>query len=97
MINKNNIKISLATIYNTLKQFSNYGIIREIVVDNNKSIYCTNNKPHYHLYIEDEEKIIDIENNKIDLSNISQIPACLNLHDIDIIVRIRTIKDKKIN
>ena len=89
-------KISLATIYNTLKQFSSIGLIREIVVDQNKSLYCTNNESHYHLYIEDEGKIIDIPTQNIDL-NISSIPACLKLHNIDVIVRIRTLKEKNIN
>ena len=88
-----NHKISLATIYNTLKQFSSYGLIKEIVVDQSKSMYCNNHQPHYHLYIEDEEKIIDIPRNNINLSNIAAIPACLNLHNIDIIVRIRTLKE----
>ena len=92
-INKLGYKISLATIYNTFKQFFSYGLLREIVVDQNKSIYCNNQMPHYHLYIEDEGKIIDIPNKNIDLSNIPQIPACLNLHNIDIIVRIRTLKE----
>jgi len=86
-------KISLATVYNTLKQFTKLGLIREIVVDQNKSIYCTNNQSHYHLYIEDENKIIDVPTQNIDL-NIPSIPACLNLHNIDVIVRIRTLKDK---
>ena len=86
-------KISLATVYNTLKQFTKLGLIREIVVDQNISIYCTNNQSHYHLYIEDENKIVDIPTQNIDL-NIPSIPACLNLHNIDVIVRIRTLKDK---
>ncbi len=85
--------ISLATIYNTLKQFSSFGLLKEIVVDQNKSMYCNNKEPHYHLYVEDEAKIIDIPNSNIDLSNIPEIPACLNLHNIDIIVRIRTLKE----
>ena len=55
-VRKENRKISLATVYNTLKQFTNLGLIREIVVDQNKSIYCTNKESHYHLYIEDEKK-----------------------------------------
>ena len=59
-IKKEDRKISLATIYNTLKQFTKIGLLREIVVDQNKSLYCTNKKSHYHLYIEDEGKIIDI-------------------------------------
>ena len=94
-VRKDDRKISLATIYNTLKQFTQIGLIREIVVDQNKSLYCTNKEPHYHLYIEDEGKIVDIPTKNIDL-NIPSIPACLNLHNIDVIVRIRTLKDKDI-
>ena len=95
-VKQNDRKISLATIYNTLRQFTSLGLIREIVVDQNKSLYCTNNESHYHLYIEDEGKIIDIPTKNIDL-NISSMPACLNLHNIDVIVRIRTLKEKNIN
>ena len=92
-VQKEDRKISLATIYNTLKQFKNIGLLKELVIDQNKSIYCTNHDAHYHLYIEDENKIIDIPQKNIDL-NIPEIPACLNLHNVDIIVRVRTLKDK---
>ena len=93
-VKKDERKISMATIYNTLKQFTSLGLIREIVVDQNKSLYCNNNQSHYHLYIEDEGKVIDIPTQNINL-NIPSIPACLQLHNIDVIVRIRTLKDKK--
>ena len=93
-VKKDERKISMATIYNTLKQFTSLWLIREIVVDQNKSLYCNNNQSHYHLYIEDEGKVIDIPTQNIDL-DIPSIPACLKLHDIDVIVRIRTLKDKK--
>ena len=93
-VKKENRKISMATIYNTLKQFTSIGILREIVVDQNKSLYCNNKQSHYHLYIEDEGKIVDIPTQNIDL-NIPSMPACLQLHNIDVIVRIRTLKDKK--
>ena len=92
-VKKEDRKISMATVYNTLKQFTNLGLVREVVVDQNKSLYCTNHKSHYHLYIEDEGKIVDIPTKNIDL-NIPSIPACLQLHNIDVIVRIRTLKDK---
>lgn len=92
-VKKEERKISMATVYNTLKQFTSLGLIREIVVDQNKSLYCNNNKSHYHLYIEDEGKVIDIPTKNIDL-NIPSIPACLQLHNIDVIVRIRTLKNK---
>ena len=93
-VKKDERKISMATIYNTLKQFTSLGLIREIVVDQNKSLYCNNNQSHYHLYIEDEGKVIDIPTKNIDL-NIPSIPACLQFHNIDVIVRIRTLKNNK--
>ena len=93
-VKKEDRKISMATVYNTLKQFTSLGLVREVVVDQNKSLYCTNHKSHYHLYIEDEGKIVDIPTKNIDL-NIPSIPACFQLCNIDVIVRIRTLKDKK--
>ena len=93
-VKKEDRKISMATVYNTLKQFTSLGLLKEVVVDQNKSLYCTNHKSHYHLYIEDVGKIIDIPTKNIDL-NIPSIPACLQLHNIDVIVRIRTLKNKK--
>ena len=92
-VKKEDRKISLATIYNTLKQFSNIGLLKELVIDQNKSIYCTNHDSHYHLYIEDEGKLIDIPQKNVDL-NIPQIPACLKLHNIDVIIRVSTLKNK---
>ena len=92
-VKKEDRKISLATIYNTLKQFTKIGLLKELVVDQNKSIYCTNHDPHYHLYIEDEGKVIDIPQKNIDL-NIPSIPACLSLHNVDVVVRVRTLKEK---
>ena len=48
------------------------------------------------IVVMDEGKIVDIPTKNIDL-NIPSIPACLKLHNIDVIVRIRTLKDKDIN
>ena len=55
-------------------------------------LYCNNNKSHYHLYIEDEGKIHDIPTKNINL-DIPSIPACLSLHNIDVIVRVRSLKE----
>ena len=91
-LRKEDRRISLATVYNTLKQFTKLGILKEVVVDQNKSLYCNNNKSHYHLYIEDEGKVVDIPTENINL-DIPSFPACLNLHNVDVIVRVRTLKD----
>ena len=90
-VKQENRKISLATVYNTLKQFKKLGLLKELLLDQNKSLYCTNHDDHYHLYIEDEGKIVDIPKKNIDL-NIPEIPACLQFHNIDIVVKVRTLK-----
>ena len=92
-VRKEDRKISLATVYNTLKQFTKLGIIKEIVVDQNKSLYCNDYKSHYHLYIEDEGKVVDIPTKNINL-DVPSIPACLSLHNVDVVVKVRTLKDK---
>ena len=91
-VRKEDRRISLATVYNTLKQFTKLGILKEVVVDQNKSLYCNENKSHYHLYIEDEGKVVDIPTENINL-DLPYFPACLNLHNVDVIVRVRTLKD----
>ena len=91
-VRKEDRRISLATVYNTLKQFTKLGIIKEVVVDQNKSLYCNNYESHYHLYIEDEGKVVDIPTENINL-DLPSFPACLNLHNVDVIVRVRTLKD----
>ena len=85
-------RISLATVYNTLKQFTKLGILKEVVVDQNKSLYCNEDRSHYHLYIEDEGKVVDIPTENINL-DLPSFPACLSLHNVDVIVRVRTLKD----
>ena len=91
-IRKEDRRISLATVYNTLKQFTKLGILKEVVVDQNKSLYCNEDKSHYHLYIEDEGKVVDIPTENINL-DLPSFPACLSLHNVDVIVRVRTLKD----
>ena len=92
-VRKEDRKISLAKIYNTLKQFTKLGILKEVVVDQNKSLYCNDHESHYHLYIEDEGKVVDIPTKNSNL-DIPSFPACLSLHNVDVIVRVRTLKEK---
>ena len=92
-VRKEDRRISLATVYNTLKQFTKLGILKEVVVDQNKSLYCNEDKSHYHLYIEDEGKVVDIPTQNVNL-DIPSFPACLSLHNVDVIVRVRTLKEK---
>jgi Fur family transcriptional regulator, iron response regulator len=55
-----NVSVSLATVYNTLHQFTEVGLLRQIAIDSSKSYFDTNNTEHQHYYIEDRHELIDI-------------------------------------
>ena len=54
------VPVSLATVYNTLHQFTEVGLLRQVAVDGSKAYFDTNNSEHHHFFIEGENELIDI-------------------------------------
>ncbi len=83
------IKVSLATIYNTLHQFTAAGLLRQVVVNSTRSYFDTNVEDHHHFYFEDTGEIADIPNDRINSIAPTDLPADMELSRVDIIVRLR--------
>ena len=64
--NQANIKVSLATVYNTVHAFNKKGYLKEIPINSSQSYYDTNISHHHHFFDEDENKLIDIDQNDVD-------------------------------
>ena len=89
LIEKNfNKKISLATVYNTVNAFKKKGYLKEIPIERNKTYFDTNTSSHHHFYDEDTEKLIDINNEKISVSNIPGLSFGKFIKDINIMIKI---------
>ena len=89
LIEKNfNKKISLATIYNTVNAFKKIGYLKEIPIEGNKTYFDTNTSSHHHFYDEDTEKLIDINNEKISVSNIPGSPFGKSIKGVNVMVKI---------
>lgn len=82
---------SLATIYNTLNQFAEHGLVREIAVYGSKVWYDTKTGPHYHFYLEDEDKLFDIPDELIPTLHIPA-PEGLEVCAIDVVVRLKSVR-----
>ncbi len=54
------VPVSLATVYNTLHQFTEVGLLRQVAVDGSKAYFDTNNSEHHHFFIEDQNDLMDI-------------------------------------
>lgn len=85
----NGIRVSLATVYNTLNQFTAAGLLREVVVAPGKSYFDTNIDDHHHFFYEDDGALQDIPADAVALSRLPETPADAELSRVDVIVRLR--------
>jgi Fur family iron response transcriptional regulator len=83
------LKISLATVYNTLHQFTHAGLLRQVVVDASRGYFDTNTGDHQHFFLEDEGTLIDIPGEEITVAGVPQPPAGLSVDRVDVVVRVR--------
>jgi Fur family iron response transcriptional regulator len=86
---KTGAKVSLATVYNTLNQFTEAGLLRQVVVDAARSYFDTNVGEHQHFFVEDEEQLIDIPGDTITVSGVPTPPRGTALSRVDVVVRVR--------
>ena len=82
------LKISQATIYNTLNQFCEAGLLREVQVDQARSYFDTNLDAHHHFYVEDEGRLIDIPQEAIALERLPDTPDGFNVAGVDVVIRL---------
>ncbi|HAI28172.1 MAG TPA: transcriptional repressor, partial [Thalassospira sp.] len=85
----NNIKVSLATVYNTLHQFTDAQLLNEIVIDSGRSYFDTNTEPHYHFYCEEDGMLSDIPAGDVKIANIPNMPSGTELASVDLVFRLR--------
>jgi len=86
-----NLRVSLATIYNTLNQFTESGLMREVVVDPGRSYFDTNTSNHHHFFHEDTAHLQDIPDDSISVGKVPDPPAGTVVERVDIIVRVKKI------
>ncbi len=82
------VPVSLATIYNTLHQFTDAGLLREIVVDAGRSYFDTNTSDHHHFFYEKSGKLCDIPADLINVAKVPDAPEGFNISRVEVIVRV---------
>ena len=82
------VRVSLATVYNTLHQFTNAGLLREIVVDSQRSYFDTNLTDHHHFFFEGSGRLEDIPGEDVVVSRLPDPPAGKAIQRVDIVVRL---------
>ena len=82
------VKVSLATIYNTLNQFTDAGLLREVVVEPGRSYFDTNTDEHHHFFHEDRGHLVDIPRDEVSIGGLPTPPGGSKVRRVDVIIRV---------
>jgi Fur family transcriptional regulator, iron response regulator len=83
------VPVSLATVYNTLHQFTEVGLLRQVAIDGSKAYFDTNNSEHHHFFIEDQNDLMDIPSSDVVVGKAPVPPDGYEIARIDVVVRLR--------
>jgi Fur family iron response transcriptional regulator len=84
------VPVSLATIYNTLHQFTEVGLLRQVAVDGSKAYFDTNVSAHHHYFVEEENELLDIPGGAdVIVGETPTAPEGYEIARVDVIVRLR--------
>ena len=86
---KAGVPVSLATVYNTLHQFTEAGLLREVAISPGRSYFDTNTGDHQHFYCEESGELVDIPDNAIVVGGIPSPPKGTAIDRVDVVIRIR--------
>ncbi len=86
---RSGVRVSLATIYNTLKAFCDAGLMREITVDGSKSYFDTNTSSHPHYYWEDSGAVTDAPAGQMEISRLPAAPKGTEIVNVGVVIRLR--------
>jgi len=83
------VAVSLATVYNTLHQFTEAGLLRILSIEGSRTYFDTNTSDHHHFFIEGENRVVDIEASPVSVYNLPEPPEGMEIANVDIVVRLR--------
>ena len=82
------VPVSLATVYNTLHQFIEAGLLREVVVNSGRSYFDTNLTHHHHFFFEDTGPFDYITGAGKGEYGLPPPPAGTSVRRVDVIIRV---------
>lgn len=83
------VPVSLATVYNTLHQFTEVNLLRELAIDGSKTWFDTNVTEHHHFLFEEDNKLLDIPGAHVVVEAMPEVPEGMEVARIDVVVRLR--------
>ena len=84
------IEVSGGTVYNTLNQFTDAGLLRRVLVHNEYSLFDTNTDHHHHFFEASKDQLFDIPNDDVLVAKLPQAPDGHEIKAVDVVIHIRS-------
>ena len=81
-------RVSKATVYNTLKLFVERGLIRQINLDPERTVYDSRCATHHHFHEVDTGTLWDIDPEDVAFSRLPQLPEGMEIACVEVIIRV---------
>jgi Fur family iron response transcriptional regulator len=82
-------RVSLATVYNTLKAFCDAGLMQEVTVDGSRSYFDTRMDDHPHFHFEDSGRLVDAPAGELHIDALPDVPEGYEIAKLDVVIRLR--------
>ncbi len=82
------VKVSLATVYNTLRQFVDAGLLREVLTDPGRAYFDTNVSDHHHFFHVDDGRLEDVPADSVVIAQLPEAPAGARIGRVDVVIRL---------
>ena len=83
------LRVSKATIYNTLNLFAASGLIRQLSVGGDRSWFDSNTDAHYHFHDIETGALMDVSLKDVEFQRLPDVPAGMQVDGIDLVIRLR--------
>ncbi len=81
--------VSKATVYNTLKLFSEKSLVKEVNVDPSRKFYDSTTHAHHHFYHVDTGKLSDIPADQVSIMSLPDLPEGTEQESVEVLIRVR--------
>lgn len=83
------VQVSLATVYNTLRSFTDAGLLTEIPLEGTRTYFDTNVTDHPHFFWEDEGRLTDAPHEELRFERLPDPPEGAEIAKVDVVIRLR--------
>jgi len=81
--------VSKATVYNTLKLFSQQGLVKELNVDSSRKFYDSTTYAHHHFFHVESGKLTDIPDSQVSIKGLPPLPKGTEQESVEVLIRVR--------